>query len=138
MGNLFKLILACFLLCILPGFGGNTEFQPYDTFAFSLEPGEMSVYEEDSIFTKEPAKFQYYMASWTRPGLELEVGLLAEDGTEYITTVTEECFQGELLGFPPGDYQVLVRNSEPDSPLFAGKQIIGAIEFDYTGSQKKP
>ncbi|HWQ76674.1 MAG TPA: M56 family metallopeptidase [Syntrophomonas sp.] len=98
---------------------------PYDTFGFDLSPKESATYSEKLSFTADSTEFKYQL-TWERPGIYVEVGLVAQDGTEYLDTVRGGSAVGTIKNIPAGTYQAIVRNSE--SNLDGNKDYLGDNE----------
>ncbi len=98
---------------------------PYDTFGFDLSPKESAAYPEQLNFTADSTEFNYSM-TWERPGIYVDVGLVAQDGTEYLDTIRGGSAVGTIEDIPAGTYQVIVRNSESNSEI--NKEYIGDNE----------
>lgn len=76
-----------------------------------ISPGQTAFFMDEIEVTEDDARLEYYV-SWARAGLTLEVGLMAEDGTEYIHKYMGGFMSGGFMDIPAGRYQLFVRNSE--------------------------
>lgn len=76
-----------------------------------LSPGQTAFFMEEIEVTEDDARLEYYV-SWARAGLTLEVGLMAEDGTEYSHKYMGGFMSSGFVDIPAGRYQLFVRNSE--------------------------
>lgn len=129
-------IVICVLaVCLLSNPLGSTDIStddfldfPYDTFGFNLSPKESMTYPEELNFTADRSEFNYSM-TWGRPGIYVEVGLVAQDGTEYLDTVRGGSAVGTIDDIPAGTYQVIVRNSE--SNLYINREYLGDNESNW-------
>ncbi|MEL7564283.1 MAG: M56 family metallopeptidase [Dehalobacterium sp.] len=107
----------------------------YDVLEFSdLPPQESKAYTENLNFTADSSEFYYHVA-WVRAGLYIDVGLVAQDGTEYLDTVRGGSEIGTIDNIPAGSYQVIVRNSEKNleylEPATETLNIEGSVYFGY-------
>ncbi len=93
----------------------SLDFTPYDSFFYTLQPGEAAVYPEVIRLT-ETANL-HYTATWTPTGLGIEAVLTTEDGAAMGSEplYLEEGIGGVLTGVfsavPPGEYRFVLRNS---------------------------
>jgi beta-lactamase regulating signal transducer with metallopeptidase domain len=108
---------------------------PYENFGFNdLSPQESIKHTEELNFTAESSTF-YYQMTWARSGLFVEIGLVAQDGTEYLDTIRGGGERGTIDDIPAGTYQIIVRNSERnldyEETTTETLDISGAVAFNY-------
>lgn len=109
-------------------------FTPYDSFAFTLGPGEAADYP-DYIAITETTDF-YYQVNWSPMGLNIEVVLGAEEGPMVGNgpALLVDGRGGELTGvfsdIPPGEYRFIVR-SAADGSEEGETTISGAAAFGW-------
>jgi beta-lactamase regulating signal transducer with metallopeptidase domain len=111
---------------------------PYDTFGFAdLPPKESQAYAEELTFTTDHTEFDYQI-TYGRSGLYVDVGLIAEDGMEYLDSVRGGSAVGTIEDIPAGTYQVIVRNNEKNleysDTTTETLNISGAVAFGYVQS----
>lgn len=110
-----------------------SDFHPYDTFSFSdLRPNHIETYKENLIFSSDNSEFRY-IVTWTRTGLAIEVGLVSQDGAEYMAEAVSGSVSGTIDHIPAGTYQVVVRNSESNLQYKETSDdltVTGAIGFE--------
>lgn len=96
-----------------------------DTFGFSLQPGEQAAYSENVIFT-ETSDFEY-QATWGRSGLSIQIGLIDEDGYEYLNEEVGGFARNVIEDIPAGTYQFIVRSCQDNSKsLSENTLVVGA------------
>ena len=107
----------------------ETEFE--EALSYKLKEGEEKLYDDDFVF-EEPTDFEYFM-TWSPEELPTEVGLVAEDGTEYTEKLTEGPSAGVLAEIPAGTYDIIVRNlgTKEDFPDADSLKLSGALGYHY-------
>ena len=85
---------------------GAGEWTASGSFAYVLQPGEQAVSERPVVLTEEAPDF-CYQTTWSLGSMAVQVGLAAEDGTEYLfrlSTSTHHDQSGGTLCTPRGLY----------------------------------
>lgn len=72
-----------------------------------------------------------YSITYARPVLTLEFGLIAVDGTEYVTEIIGGGRTGSIENIPAGTYYLVVRNSGDYTNLSSYQN--GAERYNATG-----
>ena len=98
------------------------EKRPQMSFA-GLQYGEALIDEEPIEIQKDGAKLEYQL-TYSSAAIILEIGLIAEDGTEIIQTIENGSAKGRFEDISAGTYQLLVRNVGYQNDLF-GKTVEG-------------
>ena len=88
------------------------EGDPTVNFSFAdLEPGE-TVWLDGAVILTEELSDVAFQISYEQSGLTVDIGLVAEDGTTYGTSVTGGSANQAIERPPAGVYAVFLRNSE--------------------------
>lgn len=138
-----KKLAMCFIVCIflISGCANSEEKEIYqsenlstskylDTFGFSLLPGEQAAYSSNLSFA-ETTEFAYQV-TWSRSGLLIKIGLVDEEGHEYLNEEVGGSSCGTIEGIPAGTYQFIVRSCQENSvSLSESKLVLGAAAFLY-------
>lgn len=113
--------------------------EPYDTFSFSeLQPEQMQAYKDELILPSDNAEIDY-IVTWTPSGMKTEIGLVAEDGTEYFSEAEGGSAKGSITDIPTGTYQIVIRNSKDNLNLKSTTDklaISGAVSFWIATSEE--
>ena len=102
------------------------------SFAYVLQPGEQAVSERPVVLTEEAPDF-CYQTTWSLGSMAVQVGLAAEDGTEYLPEFAGGSARGMFRNLPPGSYRVVVRSSTRNlryaETTTVPLEVTGAIAF---------
>ena len=116
-----KAVAACAIFIALLGpnlvleAAEDRSFTPYDSFSFSLEPGEAADYQTPIAITETTDLC--YQVNWTPMGLNIELVLGAEEGPMVGNgpALLVDGRGGELSGvfsdIPTGEYRLIVRSA---------------------------
>ena len=96
-----------------------------------LAPAAEAKSTDEITITGKNAKFVYSI-TYARPVLTLEFGLIAVDGTEYVTEIIGGGRTGSIENIPAGTYYLVVRNSGNYTNLPSYQN--GAESYNATGA----
>lgn len=97
----------------------------WDTFKFSLQPGEQAAYRKNVVFT-ETSDFEYQV-TWVRSGLSIQIGLIDENGNEYLKEEVGGSAHDVIVDIPAGTYRFVVRSCQDNSKsLSENTLVVGA------------
>ena len=96
-----------------------------------LAPAAEAKSTDEITITGKNAKFVYSI-TYARPILTLEFGLIAVDGTEYVTEIIGGGRTGSIENIPAGTYYLVVRNSGDYTNLPSYQN--GAESYNATGA----
>ncbi len=98
----------------------------------TLAPGEETLSPSPVTIPAGGGGFTYHI-TYARAGLTLELGLRAEDGTEYSQRVVGGSLAGTIPDIPGGTYQLFVRNSG-DYDFQTTGHLNGDVDYNVTGA----
>ena len=98
----------------------------------ALAPGEEVLSSSPVTVPAGGGSFTYHI-TYARPSLTLELGLRAEDGTEYCQRVVGGSLANTIPDIPGGTYQLFVRNSG-DYDFQATGYLNGDVDYNVTGA----
>ena len=104
---------------------------PQMSFA-GLQYGDAMI-DEEYIEIQADGTTLEYQITYSSASIILEIGLIAEDGTEMIHMIESGSAKGKFEDIPVGKYQLFVRNVGYQNDLF-GKAVEGGAlvcKFDY-------
>lgn len=103
----------------------DTQSDRWDMFKFSLQPGEQAAYRKSVVFT-ETSDFEYQV-TWVRSELSIQIGLIDENGNEYLKEEVGGSAHDVIVDIPAGTYQFVVRSCPDNSKsLSENTLVVGA------------